>query len=65
MEVCRYHGTVTSDALRCWADAKDDHPHSPHAWGAIFRGKEWVADGYVRSRVASNHGRRIVVWRLR
>lgn len=56
--------TATSDDIRRWAAATDDHPHHPNAWGSIFRGKNWVNAGLTRSKLATNHGRRIFVWRL-
>ena len=60
--IAEREGRVTTDNLRRWADLVKDQPHSPHAWGAIFRGKGWVGVGYVKSTYGSNHGRRIVVW---
>ena len=43
------------------------HPDiEPGNWlGALFRGKEWQAVGFVRSVTAGSHGNRILRWRLR
>lgn len=59
------NGTVTTDNLRYWANATNDHPESPNAWGAVFRGKHWECVGRVKSGYRSNHAREIKVWRYR
>lgn len=64
-EHARRHGQVTSDDLRIWADEYHLHPNHPNSWGAVFKGSEWVAVGYRKSRYVSNHARRITVWELR
>jgi hypothetical protein len=63
------HHAVTADDVRAWADDKQYYPASPAAWGAIFKscplpGTEWQFYGFTRSRVKSNHARRIVRWIL-
>ena len=61
----KMYGQVTVDDLRKYADGANWYPASPNAWGAIFRGPEWVELGREKSRVPSNHGRKITVWGLR
>lgn len=71
VEVMREHairvslqkGSVTSDDLRQIAINSGLEPHHPNAWGAIFRAKGWEAVGFVKSRLPSNHGRRVCQWR--
>lgn len=57
------HGEVTTDDLRRYADERNLHPASPNAWGNVLRGADWVAIGRRTSRVASNHARKITVYR--
>lgn len=64
-EIARKNVTVTSDDLREIADRDNFHPHHKNAWGAIFRGSEWMQIGYTKSRITSNHSRVIAVWALR
>lgn len=61
--IAEANGTVSVDALRAWADRTNNHPRSPNAWGAVFRGG-WELHGYVKSAYLSNHARRVCVWRL-
>ena len=56
-------GQVSSDELRAWAARHQIRPHTSHAWGAIFRGKQWQCIGRKKSSFVSNHGRQIHVWR--
>lgn len=56
-------GSVTSDDVRRWADTMGCQPDSPHAWGALFLGKEWMWLGRQRSTYQSNNGRFISQWR--
>ena len=61
-EICERRGYVTIDDLRSYADEHDMPPHHQNAWGAVFRGAEWVANGYTKSKLSSNHARRVCVW---
>ena len=61
----RVYGKVSSDDVREWAYIEGLEPHHKNAWGAIFVGKEWVCIGWQRSRIRSNHGRQICLWRLK
>lgn len=61
--ICKARGQVTCDDLRRQADITKDQPHSPHAWGSIFRGKGWVCTGRTQSNYGSNHAREIRTWR--
>ena len=57
-------GQVSTDDLRMIV--QDGHmlpPKRPQSWGCIFRGKHWMYLGQEMSSHASNHGRRITVWR--
>ena len=56
------HGEVTSDDIRKRCVLSPAHPN---AWGAVFRGKEWVSTGYRTSHAVSRHGGMQRVWRLR
>lgn len=56
-------GSVTSDDLRRAAQNYGIEPRHQNAWGAIFRGKEWMAIGYTKSTLVSNHARTIRVWK--
>lgn len=55
-------GQVTVDQLREHADNCGDMPAHQNAWGAVFRGSEWVAIGFAKSTYATNNARRICVW---
>jgi hypothetical protein len=55
-------GRVTADDLRWYSALTRDPPHSPNCYGAIFRGRGWKIIGYEKSRIPSNHARRIAVW---
>ena len=57
------NGTVTMDDVRrrCPLD-----PLHPGAYGAVFRGKDWVFTGvYVQSQKVSRRGGMQRVWRLK
>ena len=56
-------GVVSVDGLRVIADQHQSHPIKAQSWGCIFRGKHWMYMGQEVSHHASNHGRRITVWR--
>lgn len=60
---CSVHGSVTTDQLRIQAEHIGLTPRSSHSWGAIFHGKGWTVVGRQPSKLASNHGRSIAVWR--
>lgn len=62
---CQKNGSVSTDDLREWCDAKGYQPSHRNAWGAIFRGSEWETCRYEKSRYEGNHARRITVWRWR
>lgn len=64
-QIARSRGFVSADDLRDHANKTGDHPHHQNAWGAIFRGAEWELWRYTKSRHATNHARRIGVWKLR
>jgi hypothetical protein len=56
-------GQVTTDDLRCLAERMGKPPRSHNSWGAIMRGKHWKVIGMEPSRLPSNHGRMIRVYR--
>jgi len=60
--ICRIKGWVTSDDLREYANREGIEPHHPNAWGAVFRGKDWVTVGIANSTVPTNHARLIRRW---
>ena len=62
---CRTHGAVTSDDVRRILGQYGIYPMRENAYGAIFRGKEWICVGMTHSRIKSNHGRMIRQWALR
>lgn len=59
------YGYITTDDLRKFADKHNIIPNSSNAWGAILKGKEFVACGYEKSKLVSNHARKITKWTLR
>lgn len=62
--ICRKNGSVTSDDLREKARDLDIEPTHPNAWGAVFKGGDWVVLGFEPSNWPSNHGRPIRRWTL-
>lgn len=58
-------GQVSIDDLRRWAAERNIEPDHCNAWGTIFKGKNWVAIGRIRSAIPSNHARWITVWQRR
>lgn len=57
-------GQVSTDDLRQLVeDGEMCQPCHPQSWGCIFRGKHWMYMGQHTSTYASNHGRRIQIWR--
>lgn len=63
--ICRAKGSVTADDMREWCADRGLQPKNKNAWGAIFRGHEFVPVGFVISKQVSGHGNTIRVWRLR
>jgi hypothetical protein len=64
-ELIKQYGRITTDDLRKFAIDHDIAPKSGHAWGAIFKGKEFEVCGMTKSKLVSNHARMIREWRLR
>ena len=62
IRICRLKGWVDSDDLREYAEAEGIEPHHKNAWGAVFRGNDWVTVGITNSRVPTNHARLIRRW---
>ena len=60
--VAREFGEVTIDDVRLRMDREPLHPN---AYGALFRVGFEFTGRFVRSALASNHGRIIRVWRLK
>jgi hypothetical protein len=60
-EISAREAYVTADDLRKFDD--DEHPHSPNAWGAIFKGRGWLCLGFSPSAYILNHGRVIRRWK--
>jgi len=56
-------GWVTVDILRRYADNLGIEPHHPNAWGAVFRGKNWMRLEMRPSTTLSAHARMISVWK--
>lgn len=57
-------GSVSTDNLRRLVeDGEMPPPIMPQSWGTLLRGKCWVYMGQEMSAHASNHGRRINVYR--
>jgi len=63
--IAEFGGHVTSDDLRHHAKHLDLVPHHKNVWGCVFAGGEWEPCGYVKSKLVSNHGRVIRMWRLK
>lgn len=64
-EIAREKGQVSIDELRAFAEENCLRPHHPNAWGAIFRGRQWVVCGEKHSKWKTNNARRINVYSLR
>jgi hypothetical protein len=62
IEVAKESGSVDADYVRACSRFMNFHPHSPNAYGAIFRGKRWKCIGRKKSTWPSNHAREIRVW---
>lgn len=65
MRIDSIRGQVSSADLREWADSTGDHPNHKNAWGAVFRGREWVPVGWTKSRHPDGHARTIRLWSYR
>ena len=65
VRICKRCGSVSSDDLRRWADKNDCQPKHPNAWGAVFRGKQWVSVAFKKSETPSRHASLQRVWELR
>lgn len=65
-EMARDGREVCADDVRAiLAERHPDIDGCRNWMGALFRGKEWQAVGFVRSVTAGSHGNRILRWRLR
>ena len=58
-------GWITCDDLRKIADRYGIEPHHQNVWGSVFRHKDFEPCGYEKSKLVSNHARRITKWRLK
>lgn len=64
--VARQQGEVSSADIREICEQSDYWPHSPAAWGALFRGGEFEHTGrYEKARHKDGHARRVGIWRLK
>lgn len=62
---CHQRLTVSAVDLQRWAKNNDDWPEHMNAFGAVFRGKEWVWTGdLVQCRHKKGHARTVKVWTL-
>ena len=59
------HGSVCADDLRLIANKTHDNPEHVNAWGAVFRGKDWMVIGRKRSETPTAHAREIKVWQYK
>ena len=59
------HGRVTADDVRAWAARRWIAPDHPNAWGAIFKGNEFVMIGTECSSTESRRGGIIRIWSVR
>lgn len=65
-ELCADKGFANPDDVREWADSMNIHPvTSVNAYGAIWKSPEFETCGLVKSRIPSNNGRRVFLWRLK
>ena len=62
--ISAHNGNVTTDHIRRLSNILAYYPHHSNCWGAIFKGKEWKPIGHTKSKIPSNHSRRIRVWVL-
>ena len=63
-EHAKKRGVVTIDVLRQFADANNDHPPSPSAWGSVFQTDEWTKVSEVPSTRKAARSRKVSVWAL-
>lgn len=62
-DIARRQGTVSSDDI--WEACPPPQYADARVMGAVFHPrKDWVVDGYQRSRRRACHSRPICVWRL-
>ena len=72
IEAMRFHakkfielaGQVSIDELRAKALELGLEPAHCNAWGSVFRTKDFKAVEFKKSQVASNHSRRVIIWKL-
>lgn len=58
------HGSVSIVEVRAWADRRGLAVHHPNAFGAVFKGREWVRVDWQRNLRPSAHDRQVGVWTL-
>ena len=64
LQHAKSHGTCTADdAVRYFTPAMKSE--LGNAAGSIFKGQEWIHNGYTKSHRPSAHARVIGVWRLK
>ena len=64
-DIARDTGSVSANDLRAYALEHGLAPDHPNAWGAVFKGGEWRALGYVQSSIPSRHAGMIREWALK
>ncbi len=65
----RKQGPITADDLRVWyednrGERRIPEPTSHNVWGNVFRTKDFVFLGHVKSKQIQGHGNRIGLWGL-
>lgn len=63
--IARVRGQVSADDLRPIAKNLGIEPHHPNAWGALFRGSDWIRIGFKNSTCGSRRAGMVAVWKLR
>ena len=62
-EQCVKYGSTTIDNVRQDPRMAEFQPTSSAAWGAVFKGEEWVFMNWEPSKLKSNHARFIRRWK--
>jgi len=63
--LARRIGVVCMDDVRKVLNDYGITPKHQNAFGAVFKGDEWVAVGWKQSEIPSNHGRPVRSWKLK
>ena len=55
---------ICADDVRRETERRGIEPKTSACWGGLFRGREWIFAGWIKSEKISNHSRHIMQWKL-